>query len=252
MSSFQEEKFRIKKQEILDTKRIWNIILDEIIEDFLQEDYQLEQNVSVISSIENGSESLMDLLPYTDNETVNVINYNLRPLKHFQTSQYLELGSDSDNDSIFSLPHIVFDLQANLEKCLEFDGNYGVKATHFIPVNTSLGYYTGKTIKNFQQVKKILCRHPPHYILESKKGKFWIDGHPKYKNSCILSFINHSCIDCNIMVLPITRSKILFKTCKDIYPNDFVHFNYQIRHIIKDKSQNFIPCKCHAKCKNVL
>ena len=73
-----------------------------------------------------------------------------------------------------------------------------------------------------------------------------------YKNSCILSFINHSCIDCNIMVLPITRSKILFKTCKDIYPNDFVHFNYQIRHIIKDKSQNFIPCKCHAKCKNVL
>ena len=54
LSSRQEEKFLLKKREILDSKSIWKFIADEIVQEFIMEDFE---NVSQISKIERWDKS---------------------------------------------------------------------------------------------------------------------------------------------------------------------------------------------------
>jgi hypothetical protein len=54
LSSWQEEKFLLKKREILDSKSIWKFIAGEIVQEFIIEDFE---NVSQISKIERWDKS---------------------------------------------------------------------------------------------------------------------------------------------------------------------------------------------------
>ena len=173
---------------------------------------------------------------------------------------YAEKNSDSDNDSIFTLSENVQNLAShwisNLVTAIEFECEniIGVKSLVFIPKDTILGYISGKIINTKSQLKKVFKERKslPHYVFELNP-KLWIDGNPIYPESKILSFINHSCINQNCHLERLTKSKIYLRTIKDVYPNEFLNYNYALTFLYsKQLNVHYVKCVCHKDCKTLL
>lgn len=259
--SIQRALFFKKRESFLRSQNVIYEILDEI---------NREMIIQIIEDLEQFDDSSMSLLSTVTQETNNcsseihsigssmpsflTSNYCFRDTtieKKFSESLYKEMTSDSDEDTIFNCQ--ISSINSNWIKSLVIDYEYnssmrGVKSTIPIPNNTIIGIYGGKIIKKKSEIKRILCGFPPHYVIETKPNSVWIDGSPIHMESNILSFINHSCHHINIRIEKITKTKVLFRTCKDIMKNEFLHFNYKNSHILLDKKQNYILCICVPGC----
>lgn len=165
--------------------------------------------------------------------------------------KYMETTSDSDDDSIFSLGIFEFDWLLQLKLDFEFDNKIrGLKTMIFIPANTILDYYGGKYINNKAEVKNIFKESNGVYYLVQCGSKLWIDGNPKFPESNILSYINHSCYDNNCSLERSTKRKVVIRTIRNILPEEFLHFDYNT--IFLFKKPKILKCLCHSGCKNFL
>jgi len=261
-TSLQQREIYLERVMFSKTSIVFNSIVEEIFNEWIFED--LTEELKLISEETMDFEEKSMELSYSSiskNSSMHTIStndvnnlYQFRNSTLIRTVNYIETSSDSEDDEILFSQYIpTQNWTSFLKKELEFNHDiFGVITTSYIPINTYLGFYGGKLIEKLSTVSKILKGPRPHYILELKKNKLWIDGNPKHNQANIFGIINHHCTDVNIVFVKISSTKIAVKTCKNIDPNKYLHADYRITHTILNETRTFIPCQCHINCTNFI
>ena len=159
----------------------------------------------------------------------------------------LESRSNENDDWISLDDSIDYDVCDQLKVGFEPTNNLrGIYTLMFLNKGLIIGEYTGTLIRSKKVINNILDQGPPYYIVKLDKTT-WIDA--KFTGN-ILSLINHSCIESNCIMYRISPTRVVLKLSRDVYPNEFLHLNYQHQFRIGLNKQ--FKCLCHSECKNFI